>query len=170
MADTCNLSEREEDFRKQSAWVSVQPVGMAQVCTLWRSLWCTCAVHMHDKERQPPLCAVSGFTDAAVDSLCPSCRLFSSACEVWGAALHWSSRTQHAPLITAHLGRLRRLAGLRKAPPENIIYAQLAELRLELVWLLRAARLWNDLLAGPEYQPVCSKMLLLFPGLGAETG
>ena len=106
--------------------------------------------------QQPWLCAVSGAQDAAVHSICPTCS--SLACEVWGAALHWSSRDLRAALITAQMRRLRELAALCKTLPTDIIYADLNELRLNYVWQLRAARLWIDLLAGPKYQPVCSKI------------
>ena len=62
------------------------------------------------------------------------------------------AKSQCAALITTHLGILKELAGLRKTTPTNIVCAELDEMPLDFLWLLRAARLWNALHVGSQFQ------------------
>ena len=93
----------------------------------------------------------------------------SFACDVWGVLpLTGVAKKQRAAIVTTHLGKVKELAGLRRTTPTDIVHAELDEMPLDSVWLLRAAKLWNALVAGSAFYATVLKDAVALSHLGCR--
>ena len=75
----------------------------------------------------------------------------SFACD-WGLLpLTGVAKKQRAAIVTTHLGMVKEVAVLSRITPTHVVHADLDEMLLDSIWLLRAAKLWNALVAGSSF-------------------
>ena len=104
-------------------------------------------------------------------TICASCvqSVGSFACDVWGALpLTGLAKKQRAAIVTTHLGVIKELAGLRRTTPTDMVDAELDEMPLDSVWLMRAAKLWNALVAGSSFYAFVLKDAVALSHLGCR--
>ena len=92
----------------------------------------------------------------------------SYGCEIWGfQPFPQQYRILRKSLITSHLQMLKEITGVRGSTSTDILLAELGLKSPDHVWLLRAAKFWNNLAGKPSgnlYRCIaldCCKGLLL---------
>ena len=74
----------------------------------------------------------------------------SYGCEIWGfQPLPQQFRILRKNVITSHLQMLKEITGVRGSTSTDILLAELGPKPLHHVWLLRAAKFWNNLAGKP---------------------
>ena len=75
----------------------------------------------------------------------------SYGCEIWGfQPFPQQYRILGKSLITSHLQMLKEITGVRGSTSTDILLAELGLKSLHHVWLLRAAKFWNNLAGKPS--------------------
>ncbi len=75
----------------------------------------------------------------------------SYGCEIWGfQPFPQQYRILRKSLITSHLQMLKEITGVRGSTSTDILLAELGLKSLHHVWLLRAAKFWNNLAGKPS--------------------
>ena len=82
------------------------------------------------------------------------------ACKVWAfQRFSQAFDTSNLDLATSHLQLLKEITGVRGSTSTDILLAELGLKSLQHVWLLRAAKFWNNL-AGKPHDNIYSTIAL----------